>query len=427
MFVIMLSDLGFKQSFGSQDPYFSRTLPKQGRLINEYYAVAGSELANGIAVISGQGPTKQTAANCPTFTPIKPGTIKHGQVTGDGCVYPAKTPTLADELAKKGLSWKAYVQSSDVSASGRPTSCRHPALGSRDAEQAPRTGDPYVTWHNPFVYFKSVTDKGSCKANDIGLGTLAGDLDKPSTAPAVAYIVPSPCDNGSPQPCTPGAPAGLAPAADFLGTVLPEIQNSAAYKDNGVIVITSDQAPQSGPNADPSACCNNPTYPNVPPSTATGTTTSATTTTPTTTTTSSSTSTSTTDTSTSTTPTTSTTSTSSTTPTTSTTSTTSTSTTSTTSTSTTPTTTTPTTTSPTTTSPTAGGGSGQTTPTGGGGQVGLLLISRYVEKNSVDLVDFYNHYSLLATIENIFGLGKLGYSADRTLPSFDAGIFNGKF
>jgi hypothetical protein len=58
--------------------------------------------------------------------------------------------------------------------------------------------------------------------------------------------------------------------------------------------------------------------------------------------------------------------------------------------------------------------------------VGLLLISRYVQKGSIDAVDYYNHYSLLATIEDMFGLKTLGYAADKSLPVLDAGVFNGQ-
>jgi hypothetical protein len=89
------------------------------------------------------------------------------------------------------------------------------------------------------------------------------------------------------------------------------------------------------------------------------------------------------------------------------------------------TTTSQTTTASTTTTAPASGGTGQTTPTGGGGQVGLLLISPYVKPGTADLVDYYNHFSLLATIENLFGVKRLGYAGDLSLPVFDAAIFNG--
>ncbi len=60
----------------------------------------------------------------------------------------------------------------------------------------------------------------------------------------------------------------------------------------------------------------------------------------------------------------------------------------------------------------------------GGGQVGLLLISRYVTPNSLDQVDTFNHYSLLKSIEDLFALRPLGYARDSALPVFDAAIFN---
>jgi hypothetical protein len=194
------------------------------------------------------------------------------------------------------------------------------------------------------------------------------------TAPSLAYIIPSPCDDGSDTPCRAGAPAGLKPANGFLKRLIPEIKRSAAYKDNGLIAVTFDEAPQSGPRADHSACCSTPAYPNLPAG-------PTTTTSSTTTTTSTSTSTSTRS-----------------------------------ATSTTPTTSTTSTTPAPTASPTA---------TSGGGLVGLLLISHFIKGGTTDLLDDYNHYSLLALIENLFGLSHLGYAADQKLPVLGASIFNG--
>lgn len=63
-------------------------------------------------------------------------------------------------------------------------------------------------------------------------------------------------------------------------------------------------------------------------------------------------------------------------------------------------------------------------PTGGGGQVGLLLISQYVKPNSLDPNDYYNHYSVLASIESLFSLSRLGFASDLSLPVFDRVIYN---
>jgi phosphatidylinositol-3-phosphatase len=56
--------------------------------------------------------------------------------------------------------------------------------------------------------------------------------------------------------------------------------------------------------------------------------------------------------------------------------------------------------------------------------VGLLLISPYVKANSIDVVDYFNHFSLLASIENLFGFHRLGYAGVPGLPVFSAGVFN---
>ena len=77
-----------------------------------------------------------------------------------------------------------------------------------------------------------------------------------------------------------------------------------------------------------------------------------------------------------------------------------------------------------TTPPATSLGAGETTPTGGGGQVGLLLISPYVKPGSIDVVDYFTHFSLLATIEDLFGVHRLGYAGIPGLPVFGLGVFN---
>jgi hypothetical protein len=407
VFLIVLSDQGYAQTFGSTDKYFSKSLPKQGELIPQYYAVTSGELANGVALISGQGPTAQTAGDCPIysdFTATGAGKLK--QVLGSGCVYPKTTSTLADQLAAKNRGgWKAYIEDSDPVPTGQPKTCRHPALNAVDGNWAPPATDRYLTWRNPFVYFHSLIDAKSCAHRDVSMTQLATDLAKESTTPALSYIIPSPCQDGASAPCAPGAPAGLPPAEAFLRTVVPEIEQSPAYKADGMIAITFDQAPQAGPTPDTGSCCDAQIFPNAPAAAAApaaGTT--PTTTTPAT-------------------PTTPTTTTpapttilgitvptllppASTTPATATT---------------TPSTTTPASTTTTTTTPTTT----TTTPTPtGGGQVGLLVISKYVKAGCVDNFDQFNHFGLLGTIEQLLKLPLLGYASDPSLPKFALGVFN---
>jgi phosphatidylinositol-3-phosphatase len=334
VFVIMLSDEPYASALGpsSTAPYLARTLERKGELLVRYYAVAHEQLANEVALISGQGPTAETAANCPVYTEIAPtGTGADEQVLGNGCVYPPTTQTLAGQLSARRLSWRAYVQGIDEP--GAPAgACAHPTLGAADptADQTAGTG-PYATFRNPFVYFASVIDSPQCEADDVGLASLKGDLSLPSRTPSLAYIVPDRCHDGNPTPCAAGAPAGMAQANAFLEQVVPEILASKAYKESGLLAITVDEAPSSGTFADSSSCCGQPLFPNAP----------------------------------------------------------------------------------------------STTPAGaprGGGAVGALLLSPYVKAGATSQQAF-NDFSLLRTIEDLFGLSHLGYAALGQVKSFEPAMF----
>ena len=215
----MLSDQPYSAVFGpaSQAPYLSKTLEKQGELLPHYDAVAHEELANGVALISGQGPTTENAANCPTYTEIAPtGTGELEQVLGSGCVYPQSTETLPGQLTARNLTWRAYVQGMDETGSAS-AGCAHPALGQSDPTSgaSPGTGT-YSTFRNPFMYFHSITSSSSCASDDVGFDHLSQDLASASKTPNLSYVVPDRCHDGNPTPCAPGAPAGLAASETFL-------------------------------------------------------------------------------------------------------------------------------------------------------------------------------------------------------------------
>ena len=343
VFVVMLADQPYAQAFGpsSAAPYLARTLAPRGELLPRYYAVAHDELANEIALVSGQAPTPQTALNCPVYADVPPAAAdSRGLISGQGCVYPHATPTVADQLVGGGRTWRVYAEGMDSGAPPAPASCRHPAPGAADPTMQARPGDAYATFRNPFAYFHSLVDAQSCPGDQVGLGRLAGDLASARTTPALSYIAPSLCHDGRDAPCPappvvpgqapPAPPASGLPAADgFLRAVVPSILGSPGYRDGGLLVVTFDQAPASGPAADSSSCCGQPAFP--------------------------------------------------------------------------------------TTART-----GRATP--GGGQVGALLLSPFVKAGSVDQ-DPYNHFSLLRTIEDAFGLVHLGYAGAAGVASFDATVF----
>lgn len=275
VFVIMLGENSYEETFGktSVAPYLSTELPTLGEVLPNYYAVTKGDLANQLALISGQGPTPETAANCPNYADVVPGTTSpEGQVEGNGCVYPATTPSLPAALVAKKLKWKAYVEDSGNGvATGQPSTCRHPPLGTPDTAQVPVPGDDYVTWRNPFVYLHSVIDSPECAAGDVGFEQLLPDLKKKVTkkTPALSYIVPNACHSGAEVACEPGRLTGAAGIEEFLEPLVPEILKSPAYAHGGLLVITSSEARQvsavPGFVPDTGSCCFYPTYPNLPP------------------------------------------------------------------------------------------------------------------------------------------------------------------
>lgn len=59
----------------------------------------------------------------------------------------------------------------------------------------------------------------------------------------------------------------------------------------------------------------------------------------------------------------------------------------------------------------------------GGGRVGALVLSKYVKGNTFSSTP-YNHYSMLASIEDLFGLSKLGYASKDDLNHFGTDVYN---
>lgn len=349
-------------------PYLTRTLPSKGLLIPNYYGVTGGVLANEIAMLSGQGPTLETAANCPTYTAITPATVSETaeQVEGAGCAYPNTVESLPTQLEEKEISWRAYVEGMENGgAIGQPWRCRKPTVGFADPPASP--GDQYLNWRNPVVYFNAIAESKECEKHDVGFEILTKDLKAKKKTPALSLIFPDACHAGGETECEPGAPTGAVGAAQLLKTLVPAIMHSPAYEEGGgLIMITSAQAPQAGAHPDPSACCLAPTYPNLP-LVANATT---------------------------------------------------------------PATTTTTGTATTETSTTETEEEGPTKYTeesvltsGGGGKVGLLIISPLVLAGSVEETEYANHFTLLKTLETMFGLEPLGYAAGEEVPTLSPELF----
>ena len=74
--------------------------------------------------------------------------------------------------------------------------------------------------------------------------------------------------------------------------------------------------------------------------------------------------------------------------------------------------------------------SGPNTPSAGmggpgGGRIGAVLVSPFIKPGTISDVP-YNHYSMLRSVEDLFGLPHLGYAGQPGLVTFGSDVFTGK-
>ncbi len=281
VFIIVLENKGYATTFGpnSPAPYLAKTLVAQGALLSRYYGIGHASLDNYLAMISGQAPNPATQNDCHTFVDVAPGEpARHGQVKGTGCVYPRSVSTISDQLSTAGLSWKGYMEDMGNDPQREAASCGHPALGTDDRTQRAEAGDQYASRHDPFVYFHSIIDRPDCGDHVVGLAALKQDLRSAAATPNLAFITPNLCHDGHDgapgRPCVGGEPGGLVSADAFLKEWVPAITESPAFREDGLLIVTFDEADvdvdvdaSSGTSklvgGDASACCHELPGPNI--------------------------------------------------------------------------------------------------------------------------------------------------------------------
>ena len=176
---------------GSPAPYLAQELPDQGTLLARYHGVAGDAAANALALMTGVTEPDDDAASLPAA------------------------------LTEVGRTWKGYVQ-------GAVAPC---TPGARD----------------PFPALPALQD---CATADVSLDALEADFSDTDAAPSLAYVIPDACHDGSDVACpqsTDGT-SGLARADAWLREWIPRITGSAAFADDGLLVVLFDG---DRPDADP--------------------------------------------------------------------------------------------------------------------------------------------------------------------------------
>jgi hypothetical protein len=271
VFIIVLENKSYAKTFPATGtppaPYLAKTLPAMGVMLTQYHGTGHVSLDNYITMVGGQAPNLQTSTDCQFFSDWVGTTTpdSNGQVTGTGCVYPAAIKTVANQLQDKGLSWKGYMEDmGNDPARDSGTACAHPTLNTQDKTQSASATDLYATRHNPFVYFHSIIDTDpNCKAHVVPLTALNADLASAATTPNYVFISPNLCNDGHDTACVNGKPGGYESINTFLLEWVPKITDSEAFRKDGLLIVTFDEADfTGGPGADSAACCNEPAGPN---------------------------------------------------------------------------------------------------------------------------------------------------------------------
>lgn len=257
VFVITLENENYATTFAanSKAPYLSKTLVSQGAHLQQYFGTTHVSLGNYIAMISGQSVTADTQMDCMVYKDFAlSGMGDHGQAIGTGCVYPASVKTLPDQLKAANLTWRGYMEDMGNDPSRESTTCGHPALNTTDGTQSAQAAtagglpaDQYATRHNPFMYFHSIVDSPDCATNVVNLTKLTDDLKSVATTPNFTFITPNLCNDGhdggsASSKCVNGDPGGLESADAFLQKWVPLIMASPAYQQDGLIIINFDES-----------------------------------------------------------------------------------------------------------------------------------------------------------------------------------------
>lgn len=160
-----------------------------------------------------------------------PGYDMHGTpqpIGPDNYNYPPQTvPTIAEALAKKGVSWKWYTGGRDPADVAAEAAAFHVPVAKAQMLQYNNLGDPLAA-------SSKVMGNPSLKSGLAGLSTFYADIAH-HTLPAVSFVVPKNLDSGHPGYSAP------ASYEAFLKTLLAKVKADPKLWAHTAILITTDE------------------------------------------------------------------------------------------------------------------------------------------------------------------------------------------
>jgi hypothetical protein len=193
VYIIVMENEESTAIVGNSSAPYINSLIRQYGLAASYYAVAHPSEPNYLALWSGstQG------------------------VTDDG-TYNLSGKNVVDELEAKGKTWKVFAQNV-------PLNCYTGATASGGEDGA----GTYARKHEPAISFTDISGSAARCAN------ITDFTHFDPAAADVAFIVPNLCNDM--HDCS------IATGDSFLQGFVPQILNSAAWQQGGVLFLTWDE------------------------------------------------------------------------------------------------------------------------------------------------------------------------------------------
>lgn len=192
-----MENKAYSSIIGSANAPYINSLAIQGAVAGNYLATDHPSLPNYLEVTSGTN--GGITANC---TP-----------PGAGCT--ANVANLADRIEASGRSWKAYQEDAPGTC---PTSDSY----------------PYVTKHNPWVYYDNIRTNATRCNRVVPYTQLASDLATAAATPNYLFITPNMCNDM--HDCS------IQTGDTWLSANVPSIFNSPAFTtQKSLLVIVWDE------------------------------------------------------------------------------------------------------------------------------------------------------------------------------------------
>ena len=206
--MIVMENKSYSQIIGSPEAPYINQMAHTYASAAHYYAIRHPSLPNYLALTSGS--TQGLISDCPN------------------CSFDVRN--LVDQLEEQKKSWKAYMEDMP-----------NPCFNGVSAGPLDSVGSSlYARKHNPWMYFKDVSGNPQRCNQVVPLTQFSSDLQR-NQLPDFVWITPNlvhDMHDGT-----------IHDGDSWLASFVPQILDSSAWKDNGVLFLLWDEG------NDDAGCC----------------------------------------------------------------------------------------------------------------------------------------------------------------------------